>query len=128
TLEPDSGASLSIQDVDNGDPLPQNLIFVIQQPSEGVDGRVLAAFKPAAVSLANYSNVGWHDASVSLARRQALRKVFEVSGAQGRGGSCVESSATGLPESSCIAGLFRNQYVPVANDLSGSGSVSDDSW
>jgi hypothetical protein len=93
--------------------------FYVILKKQGRSGRVLAAFRPENTPQNIYYG--------SAHQRAQIEKAFAPTRRSGRPDACVAGASSGLSDAYC-AGMPRNAYVPIANELTGSGSASDDSW
>lgn len=85
-------------------------------------GRVLAVFQNA-----NADDVR-HYQTISSLQGELANEIFGLGRANHRDRTCTDISSAALPANSCIEGVPRNFFVPLANELTSESEDREDSW
>ncbi len=108
-----------------------NGVHVILSSKDGVPGVVLGSLMPAnleAISSFAFENDVVFDV-ISPLREELHEAIFSGRSVLQDESACFSSATVGLPEAYCIEGMRRDQFVPLANDLSNDDdSSTENSW
>src|SRR5690606_35942293 len=126
-FHPQAGTTLPIVTRGIGDPLLEEILYVVRLPG-ALPGRVLAGFKPLPATSSTAIGSRGMLMSLSRSRNEAVHRVLSTSGGLAQSDRCVEGRGSARPEESCVAGIFDNQYVPLSNELTTDGSGDDTTW
>jgi hypothetical protein len=99
---------------------PEDL-FLVLTPENGKPGRVLGAFRGPRPD-------EYFTEVVSPLQRQLANDVMGIHQSEQTERTCTNISLLSYPHEYCIAGMKRDQFVPLANELTSSGTGSEDSW
>jgi hypothetical protein len=89
---------------------------------DGKPGRILGAFRGTTRSNEMFAEV------VSDFQHELLHRALGVGKEATPERTCASTPPLSLPRQYCIEGMTRDQFVPLANELTSSGSSSEDSW
>ncbi len=103
------------------DPSPDHGSHLVLLPQPGKPGKVLAWLKGTVGS-------EWFVESFSNEQRALVQKIFGIDKSAVPTRTCANVAPLSLPSDYCVAGMTRDAFVPLANELNSSGDPLDNSW
>lgn len=105
---------------------------VLDHQTDGQPGQVLAWLKGGSQQIETFYSPADADPifaeTYSRLQRSLAGKVFGLDQSAQATRSCTNIAPLSLPADYCIAGMKRDAFVPLANELNSSGGAVDNSW
>ena len=112
--------------VDRG--LSESASYLVLEPRDGKPGQVLAALNKPMQTGTLPSQFDYFTEVISPLQRKLANEVFGIGQNESTERSCTNIAPIALPREYCIKGMERDQFVPLANELTSAGTGMEDSW
>jgi hypothetical protein len=108
-------------------PLGSQAVQLVLRGQDGKPGRVLATL-PYTSSEFSMDGPEFVAEAVSDLQRELTERAFGVGREATPERTCTTTPPLALPRNYCIAGMLRDEFVPLSNELNGGGNGAEDSW
>lgn len=101
--------------------VPTETVHLVIRRTDAKPGSVLTALYPGGGGQTRFG-------TISRLRNELANEAFGISRPKLRGTTCAGLSPSVDRKEYCIAGMERDMFVPLANELTSSGHDTEDSW